>query len=101
MRILWLKSDLLLPLDKGGKLRTWHLMRQLAMRHEITYLSFADPHEPRRNIEGMREVAHCVEVIPRRSHPKGSLGFLAQAATRVFDSLPFAVGAYRSTAFRS
>ena len=24
MRILWLKSDLLLPLDKGGKLRTWH-----------------------------------------------------------------------------
>jgi hypothetical protein len=30
MRILWLKSDLLLPLDKGGKLRTWHLMRQLA-----------------------------------------------------------------------
>ena len=30
MRILWLKSDLLLPLDKGGKLRTWHLMRHLA-----------------------------------------------------------------------
>ena len=43
MRILWLKSDVLLPLDKGGKLRTWHLMRHLARRHEITYLSFADP----------------------------------------------------------
>ena len=41
MRILWLKSDLLLPLDKGGKLRTWHLMRHLARRHEITYLAFA------------------------------------------------------------
>ena len=41
MRILWLKSDLLLPLDKGGKLRTWHLMRQLASRHAITFLSFA------------------------------------------------------------
>ena len=33
MRILWLKSDLLLPLDKGGKLRTWHLMRHLARQH--------------------------------------------------------------------
>ena len=32
MRILWLKTDLLLPLDKGGKLRTWHLMRHLARR---------------------------------------------------------------------
>src|SRR4030095_17220788 len=43
MRILWLKSDLLLPLDKGGKLRTWHLMRHLAKHHEITYLAFAEP----------------------------------------------------------
>ena len=42
MRILWLKSDLLLPLDKGGRLRTWHLMRHLARRHDITYLSFAE-----------------------------------------------------------
>ena len=46
MRILWLKSDLLLPLDKGGKLRTWHLMRHLARRHDITYLAFAGPDQP-------------------------------------------------------
>ena len=63
MRILWLKSDLLLPLDKGGKLRTWHLMRHLARRHEITYLAFADPHEPAAHVEGMREVASS--VFPR------------------------------------
>ena len=42
MKILWLNAGLLLPLDKGGKLRTWHLMRGLAARHDITYLSFAD-----------------------------------------------------------
>ena len=29
MKILWLSAGLLLPLDKGGKLRTWHLMRHL------------------------------------------------------------------------
>ena len=29
MKILWLNAGLLLPLDKGGKLRTWHLMRHL------------------------------------------------------------------------
>ncbi len=46
MRILWLKSDLLLPLDKGGRLRTWHLMRHLARRHDITYLSFAERSSP-------------------------------------------------------
>jgi hypothetical protein len=30
MKILWLNAGLLLPLDKGGKLRTWHVMRHLA-----------------------------------------------------------------------
>ena len=44
MRILWLKSDLLLPLDKGGKLRTWHLLRHLTAWHDITYEALqADP----------------------------------------------------------
>ena len=52
MRILWLKSDLLLPLDKGGKLRTWHLMRHLARRHEITYLAFAEPGSAARGRRG-------------------------------------------------
>ena len=60
MRILWLKSDLLLPLDKGGKLRTWHLMRHLARRHEITYLAFREPEQPAANVEGMKEVASRV-----------------------------------------
>ena len=35
MKILWLNAGLLLPLDKGGKLRTWHLMRHLAARHDM------------------------------------------------------------------
>ena len=73
MRILWLKSDLLLPLDKGGKLRTWHLMRHLARSHDITYLSFREPEQPAANIAGMREVASHVETVTRSEAPKGSL----------------------------
>ncbi|MGE3275483.1 MAG: glycosyltransferase [Vicinamibacterales bacterium] len=100
MRILWLKSDLLLPLDKGGKLRTWHLMKQLAARHEVTYLAFAAPDEPQAHIEGMHEVADRVEVVPRIEAPKGSLRFYARAARHLADPLPYAVGQYRSAAYR-
>ena len=100
MRILWLKSDLLLPLDKGGKLRTWHLMRHLARRHEISYLAFADPDQPRAEVEGMREVAARVETVPRREPAKRSLRFNVEAALRVLDPLPYAVGTYRSAAYR-
>jgi len=57
MNILWLNAGLLLPLDKGGKLRTWHLMRHLARRHDVSYLSFSDPSQTPADLEGMREVA--------------------------------------------
>src|ERR671934_2890689 len=100
MRILWLKSDLLLPLDKGGKLRTWHLMRHLARRHEIAYLAFAEPGTPQAHIDGMKEVAARVDTIERSDPAKGSFRFYADAALHVIDPLPYAVGKYRSMAFR-
>jgi len=100
MRLLWLKSDLLLPLDKGGRLRTWHLMRHLARRHQITYVSFADPDTPAAHVTGMREVAHRVETIVRRDPPKGSPRFWLDAARHLLDPLPYAVGKYRSRAYR-
>ena len=100
MRILWLKSDVLLPLDKGGKLRTWHLMRHLAKRHQITYLAFAEPDQPRADVEGMTQVAARVETITRSDPAKGSARFYADAALHLVDPLPYAVGKYRSRAFR-
>jgi sugar transferase (PEP-CTERM/EpsH1 system associated) len=100
MRILWLKSDLLLPLDKGGKLRTWHLLRHLAKRHEVTYLAFAGPDTPETYVDGMKAVASHVETITRSDPPKGTWRFYADAGMHVFDPLPYAVGKYRSAAFR-
>ena len=100
MRILWLKTDLLLPLDKGGKLRTWHLMRHLAKHHEITYLAFAEPGQPQSDIDGMHEVAARVETITRSEPAKGTWPFYVDAARHVVDPLPYAVGKYRSAAFR-
>ena len=96
MRILWLKTDLLLPLDKGGKLRTWHLMRHLAMHHEITYLAFADEAAAPRDVEGMREVAAHLVTVPRSEPSKGSARFYLDAAMHLVDPLPYAVGKYRS-----
>ncbi len=100
MRILWLKSDLLLPLDKGGKLRTWHLMRHLARQHEITYLAFKEPGQPQANVDGMREVAAHVETVTRAEPTKGTLRFYADAALHLVDPLPYAVGKYRSAEYR-
>ncbi|MGE3179941.1 MAG: glycosyltransferase [Vicinamibacterales bacterium] len=100
MRILWLKSDLLLPLDKGGKLRTWHLLRHLASRHRLTYVCFADPDGPQEHVDGMRDVAEEVVTVPRREPAKRSARFYLEVAKRLLDPLPYAVAAYRSRRYR-
>lgn len=100
MRILWLNTNLLLPLDKGGKLRTWHLMRHLAKSHEITCLSFEDPGGAPEHRHGMAEVCSRLVTIPRRERPKEGLRFFAGVARHLFDPLPYAVAQYRSSAYR-
>lgn len=40
MKILWVKPGKLLPLDTGGKLRTYNILRKLSAEHETTYVSY-------------------------------------------------------------
>ena len=40
MRILWVKAGKLLPVDTGGKIRSYNLLRQLAARHDLVLLSY-------------------------------------------------------------
>ncbi|HEX6973423.1 MAG TPA: glycosyltransferase, partial [Vicinamibacterales bacterium] len=99
MNILWLNAGLLLPLDKGGKLRTWHLMRHLAERHDITYLSYTDGTETEADRTGMREVCADLRTLPRTDAAKGTARFYADAARYLVDPIPYAVAKYRSTAY--
>jgi sugar transferase (PEP-CTERM/EpsH1 system associated) len=100
MKLLWLNANLLLPLDKGGKLRTWHVMRHMAARHEITYLSFEDESQTQADRDGMREVCARLETVPRADAAKGTWQFYAGAARYVVHPAPYAVAKYRSDAFR-
>jgi len=40
MKILWVKAGKLLPVDTGGKIRSYNILRRLAERHEVTFLSY-------------------------------------------------------------
>jgi len=42
MRLLWVKGGRLLPVDTGGKLRSYNLLKVLADRHELTVLTYYD-----------------------------------------------------------
>jgi glycosyltransferase involved in cell wall biosynthesis len=40
VRILWVKAGKLLPVDTGGKIRSYNILRYLARDHEVTFLSY-------------------------------------------------------------
>jgi glycosyltransferase involved in cell wall biosynthesis len=40
MRILWVKAGKLLPVDTGGKIRSYNILVQLAKTHQVTLLSY-------------------------------------------------------------
>lgn len=40
LKILWVKPGKLLPVDTGGKIRTYSILRHLAQSHELTFLSY-------------------------------------------------------------
>jgi len=42
VRVLWVKADKLLPVQNGGNLLSYHLLRQIAARHELAFFSYYD-----------------------------------------------------------
>jgi glycosyltransferase involved in cell wall biosynthesis len=67
MKILWVKPGKLLPLDTGGKLRTYHILRQLSSTHELTYLSYYG---------GQRDEAYEHEIL---THLPGTVSLYTAA----------------------
>lgn len=100
MRILWLKTELLHPVDKGGKIRTYHLLKQLKADHHITYLTLDDGAAPPDAVASANEYCHELIRIPHTTRAKFSPGFYAELALNLASSLPYAILKYKSDAMK-
>ncbi|MFL5615327.1 MAG: glycosyltransferase [Gemmatimonadaceae bacterium] len=98
MHLLWLKTELLHPLDKGGRIRTYQMLRQLLRHHQITYLTLDDGNRAPDAVE--RAAEYCTDLVrvPLRTSAKGSMRFYAELLKNLFSPLPYAVAKYRSSA---
>jgi sugar transferase (PEP-CTERM/EpsH1 system associated) len=98
MRILWIKTELLHPLDKGGRIRSYQMLRSLSRQHQVTYLCLDDGLAAPDAHERAREYAQEVVVVPFRPPAKMGLGFFAALLRNLLSPLPYAVARYRSPA---
>jgi polysaccharide biosynthesis protein PslH len=98
MHILWVKSELLHPLDKGGRIRTYEMLRRLRDHHRVTYVALDDgTTTPEQRARALEYCDDLVLVPWRRAPLRGWRRGLA-ILRNVASSLPFALAPYRSAA---
>jgi polysaccharide biosynthesis protein PslH len=94
VRILWVKAGKLLPVDTGGKIRSYNILRQLARHHEVTLLSYyGGQRDSTYDAEIQRELPGAQTIYTAAldgSVVAQSLAYLG----RVFQSAPFAVSKF-------
>lgn len=100
MHILWIKTELLHPVDKGGRIRTYQMLRALASQHEITYVALDDGTAAPDALAKAREYCSRVEVVPFTPAVKGTLGFYSALLRNVASPLPYAIARYEVPALR-
>ena len=99
MRILWLKTELLHPVDKGGKIRTYHMLRAINRKHPITYLTLDDGSAAPDARERALEYASAVDTVPFAVASRGSPRFFGELAANLLSPLPYSLQRYQVAAF--
>ncbi|MGQ0647616.1 MAG: glycosyltransferase [Gemmatimonadaceae bacterium] len=101
MRILWIKTELLHPVDKGGKIRTYATLRELRRRHHVTFLTLDDGHAPA-DAESLALQEYCHEIVrvPFAPPAKYTAGFYLALVRNALSPLPYAVARYHSPPLR-
>jgi sugar transferase (PEP-CTERM/EpsH1 system associated) len=100
VHILWIKTELLHPVDKGGRIRTYNMLRELRREHRVTYLTLDDGTAAPDALARADEYCHEVVRVPFATRARGSAGFFGELLGNLASSLPYAVAKYRSEAMR-
>jgi len=100
MEILWLKTGLLHPVDTGGKIRTYHMLKELKREHRITYLTLDDGSAGKDARTRAEEYCHELVCVPHRTREKFSAGFYIELGQNLFSSLPYFMKKYESAGMR-
>jgi|HubBroStandDraft_1064217.scaffolds.fasta_scaffold00158_28 glycosyltransferase involved in cell wall biosynthesis len=101
MRILWIKTELLHPVDKGGRIRSYQMLRSLMQRHHVTYVCLDDGSAASDALTRAQEYAHEVVTVPFRPARKGTPAYLADLLLNLFSPVPYIVARFRSGALRA
>jgi glycosyltransferase involved in cell wall biosynthesis len=102
MKLLWLSCNALFPLNRGGNIRTYNILKKLKSRHNITYLSYLDDsYMPEIKIkENMRQCCNELIYIKEQWERKYSFRFYTSLIKNIFSTYPYVISKYYSRSMR-
>jgi len=93
MRILWVKAGGLLPLDSGGKIRSFHILRELGKLHAVTYFGFHAQQDNPAHAE-LNSICDRVVCVPLELPAPKSAAELLEYVRGMFSADPYAMRKY-------
>ena len=94
MNILWVKTELLHPLDAGGRIRTFNIVKKLAHLHRVTYLCYADSGNEKEAITELSKYVDKIVVVERKNTPRFSFSFYLEVAKSLATPFPYTIKKY-------
>ena len=101
MRILWVKPGGLWPLDRGGRLRSFHTLSELSQRHQVVLLTTHAPEDDPRELRARLPWCERVVSLPHRPPKKGSLRLAGAVAASWLSQWPVDLWKWRVPGLRA
>jgi sugar transferase (PEP-CTERM/EpsH1 system associated) len=96
VHLLWVKTELLHPIDKGGRIRTYNMLRALKRQHRVTYVALDNGGGAPDAVERAQEYCHDLIRVEFSEARRRSPRFWLELAANLVSPLPYAVAKYRS-----
>lgn len=100
MHVLFLSTRSPWPLNGGHPLRTYHLLREAAKRHRVSFLTFVQHEEEWEGLAVLEEFCDSVTALPVPSD-RSRAALAASLMRNVASSLPFVAEKYDSAEMRA
>ena len=96
MKILWVKAGGLVPLDTGGKIRSYQILKALARRHSVNLFTFyaATPIDHHSQLRQEFTRVTCLPLnIPKRRTLREAIGY----GRRLLSGLPYTISKFSNS----
>lgn len=99
MRILWVKAGKILPVETGGRIRSYNILRHLAARHTVRFVSYYPGARDAAYERDVRDHFPGADAFPAGA-AEGAVGQLLHYARHLPTRVPYSVAKFTDRAVR-